>query len=126
MEKYKTTHKLAAAFTAGILMSECTSASAAATDLTVLSNNIAASGAGLPHMISTVAYVGGIGLGVAGIFKLKQHVDNPGQAPLKDGLIRLGAGGGLLALPFITSAMQGSINEGDTNQATQTPFLAPQ
>ena len=125
MEKYKTTHKLAAAFTAGILMSECTSA-AAATDLTVLSNNIAASGAGLPHMISTVAYVGGIGLGVAGIFKLKQHVDNPGQAPLKDGLIRLGAGGGLLALPFITNAMQGSINEGDTNQAAEKLFLAPQ
>lgn len=23
-------------------------------------------------------------VGVAGIFKLKQHVDNPGQAPMKD------------------------------------------
>ncbi len=39
-------------------------------------------------MIQTVAYVGGIGLGVAGIFKLKSHVDNPGQTPMKDGLIR--------------------------------------
>jgi hypothetical protein len=25
------------------------------------------------------------GSGVAGIFKLKQHVDNPGQTPMKDG-----------------------------------------
>ena len=29
-------------------------------------------------------WIGGAGLGVASIFKLKQHVDNPAQAPMKD------------------------------------------
>ncbi len=84
-------------------------------------------------MVQTVAYVGGIGLGVAGIFKLKQHVDNPGQTPMKDGLARLGTGGGLLALPYVTTAMMGSIDNGafrarmsETSGGTFAVPVAPQ
>jgi hypothetical protein len=33
---------------------------------------------------------------------------------MKDGLVRLGAGGGLLALPFVTDAMTGTISDGAT------------
>ncbi len=124
MDKYKRTHKLAAAMTAGVLMGESTSAHANTTFSTI-ADNIVTSTASLPSLISTVAYIGGIGLGVAGIFKLKQHVDNPGQTPMKDGLVRLGAGGGLLALPYLTSAMMGSINNGLTAQAGETLFAAP-
>ncbi len=76
-------------------------------------------------MIQTVAYVGGIGLGVAGIFKLKSHVDNPGQTPMKDGLIRLGAGGGLLALPYLTTAMMGSITNAGPNTGVSEGSFAP-
>jgi len=112
MKQLKTT-RLAAALTAGILMSEGTAAHATATFKDV-STNIVNSAGTLPNLVSTVAYIGGIGLGVAGIFKLKQHVDNPGQTPMKDGLVRLGAGGGLLALPFLTDAMTGTISNGAT------------
>ena len=92
-----------------MMLGQGTAAFAANTVDDVGKDIISSSGA-LPQMIETVAYVGGIGLGVAGIFKLKGHVDKPGQSPLKVGLIRLGAGGGLLALPYITTAMMGSIN----------------
>ena len=125
MDKSKTTHKLAAAMTAGVLMTEGTNAFANATTFKDMSDNIVTSAGSLPSLISTVAYVGGIGLGVAGVFKLKQHVDNPGQTPMKDGLVRLGAGGGLLALPFLTQAMMGSISNGTGAPVTETPFAAP-
>ena len=101
--------KLAAAITTFLLGSP-----AMANDFSTVSQNIVDSSSKLPNLISTVAYVGGVGLGVAGVFKLKQHVDNPGQTPMKDGLARLGAGGGLLALPFITQAMTETIGTGGT------------
>jgi hypothetical protein len=110
MEKSKNLHRLAAAMTAGILMSEAGQAKAAT--FSDVATNIVTNSNTLPSLVSTVSYIGGIGLGVAGVFKLKQHVDNPGQTPMKDGLVRLGAGGGLLALPFVTSAMQGTIGAG--------------
>lgn len=114
MRKSKT-QKLAAALTAGLLMGSGTAQAGGgglgATNFTQVTDAITSSSSNLPNLISTVAYVGGLGLGVAGIFKLKQHVDNPGQTPMKDGLIRLGAGGGLLALPAVVDAMQGTIDQ---------------
>lgn len=117
MKKYFTTHKVAAAVTAGVLAGQASAAHA--TDFTQVSSNIITSASGIPNMISTVAYIGGIGLGVAGIFKLKQHVDSPAQTPMKDGLVRLGAGGGLLALPFLTDAMTGTIGTGSSGPQAQ-------
>jgi len=49
-------------------------------------------------------------------------VDNPGQHAMKDGLVRLGAGGGLLSLPYITSAMVGTV--GTCGQAAMPTFSA--
>jgi hypothetical protein len=109
--KRSNTHKLAAAITAGMMVGS-SEAFAGGQNFTNMTSNIVTSSGTLPNLISTVAYVGGIGLAVAGIFKLKQHVDNPGQTPMKDGLIRLGAGGGLLALPFMTEAMTNTISNG--------------
>ena len=103
--------KLAAALTVGAL-SSATLAEAGQNNFSTVSDNIVKSSENLPNLISTVAYVGGCGLGVAGVFKLKQHVDNPGQHPMKDGLVRLGAGGGLLALPFMTEAMTNTVSGG--------------
>ena len=115
MDKSNKIRRLAAALTAGVMTSSTTGAFAQQTFADV-SKNVITSAAGLPQMIETVAYVGGIGLGVAGVFKLKNHVDNPAQHPMKDGLVRLGAGGGLLALPYLTQTMAGSINNGQGNQ----------
>ena len=109
MKRSKISHKLAAVATMGVLAGAGSEAMAATTFKT-MSNNIVTASSGFQNLISTVCWLGGAGLGVAGIFKLKQHVDNPGQTPMKDGLVRLGAGGGLLAFPFIQTAMQGSIN----------------
>jgi hypothetical protein len=111
MKRSKMSHKLAAAATLGMMMASSESAEAAKT-FKNMSDNIVTASSGFQNMISTVCWLGGAGLGVAGIFKLKQHVDNPGQTPMKDGLVRLGAGGGLLAFPFIQQAMQGSISNG--------------
>ena len=112
MKRLTITHRLAAILTAGVLVSEAGSAFATGTtgnNFSTVTDNITASAEKLPNLVSTVAYVGGVGLGVAGVFKLKQHVDNPGQVMMKDGLVRLGAGGGLLALPALTEAMTNTI-----------------
>lgn len=115
MKRSKISHKLAAVATMGIIAVTSSDAqAAAATNFADMSDNIVTASSGFQNMISTVCWLGGAGLGVAGIFKLKQHVDNPGQTPMKDGLVRIGAGGGLLAFPFIQNAMAGSIADGST------------
>ncbi|MEZ0225326.1 MAG: hypothetical protein ACAH83_12290 [Alphaproteobacteria bacterium] len=112
--KHSITHKLAAIATMGAMMSVSPEAYAGtAVTFQTMSRNIIAAAGSFQSLISTVCWIGGAGLGVAGIFKLKNHVDNPGQTAMKDGLIRIGAGGGLLAFPFIQNAMQGSISNGN-------------
>jgi len=111
-------HKIMAALTAGVLVSQSGSAQAQqGVNFTDVTTNLTDSASNLPNLISSVAYISGIGMGVAGIFKLKQHVDNPGNAPMKDGLVRLGAGGGLLSLPYLTEAMMGSVGSGSSTGA---------
>lgn len=119
MKKFNT-HKLAAAVSAAVLVSTASDANAAAgTGFSAVSDNIVTSASKFPNLISTVAYIGGIGLAVAGVFKLKQHVDNPGQTPMKDGLVRLGVGGGLLALPALTTAMTETVGTDGTAPVVQ-------
>ena len=55
----------------------------------------------LPVFINYASYIIGTALGVAGVSKLKAHVDNPGQTPIKDGLGRIGAAGLFISLPFL-------------------------
>jgi hypothetical protein len=113
----KITHKLAAIATVGMMVGSGSDAFAGtAITFKTMSQNISNASSGFNNLISTVCWIGGAGLGVAGIFKLKNHVDNPGQTAMKDGLIRIGAGGGLLAFPFIQQAMQGSISNGNLNK----------
>ena len=85
-----------------------------ANNFTNVTDKLTGSASKLPNLITTMAYIGGIGMGVAGIMKLKAHVDNPGQAPMKDGLIRLAAGGGLLSLPMIIESMTNTVGAGGT------------
>ena len=113
MKRIKILHRIAAVVTAGALLAEGGAAFAGAVNFSDVSRNIVSSAGTLPNLISTVAYIGGVGMGVAGVFKLKQHVDNPAQHAMKDGLVRLGAGGGLLTLPYLTDAMMGTVNGGD-------------
>jgi len=62
----------------------------------------------LPTYINYASYIIGTAMGVAGVSKLKAHVDNPGQTPIKDGLGRLGAAGLFIALPALLEIMRAS------------------
>ena len=117
-KKTKLSHHIAAAVTVGAMLGNATSASAtggAVVDAGSLVSNLITASAGFTQLLNVLGYVGGSGLAVAGIFKLKQHVDNPGQTPMKDGVMRLASGGALLSLPFMTQVMQGSVGEGQSS-----------
>lgn len=84
-------------------------ASAADNDFSDIGRNITESIEELPGMVTGIAYMMGLLLGVLGVLKLKDHVENPSQTPMKDGAIRLAAGGALFALPIVTEAMSNTI-----------------
>jgi len=109
------THRLAA--TVSTLAITLSSYDALAQGLGDVAENITTSANNIPKMISTTAYICGIGLGVTGVFKLKAHVEGPDKVPVKDGLVRLAAGGGLLALPYMTEAMVGTVSTGSSQGA---------
>lgn len=96
-------------------------AAAQATSFNDIARNINESVAELPGLVTGVAYLVGIVMGITGIFKLKDHVDNPSQTPLKEGAIRLVAGGALFALPIVYDAMLTTI--GTTNTFVRPAML---
>lgn len=81
----------------------------ATNDFSAITENITGSISGLPGLLTGVSYMMGILLGVLGILKIKDHVENPSGAKLQEGAIRLAAGGGLFALPIVYEAMQNTI-----------------
>lgn len=107
---------------AALLTGAMTASTAAqATSFNDIARNINDSVAELPGLVTGVAYLIGIVMGITGIFKLKDHVDNPSQTPLKEGAIRLVAGGALFALPIIYEAMLTTI--GTTNTFVRPAML---
>lgn len=76
----------------------------------------------LPFLVSSMSYLAGITLGVLGVLKIKDHVENPQQNPLKAGAIRLATGGALLAIPTILNAMVNSM--GTSGVVTQQSLSA--
>ena len=100
-------YSVGAAMTMGILASGQAHAAAGGggNNFGAIAENINDSIADLPGLLTGLSYLFGILLGVLGIMKIKDHVENPTQTPLKDGAIRLAAGGALFALPIIFEAM---------------------
>ena len=105
-------YKLAAVVTTSALLG-ATDANAT-TGFQGITGTIRNSVSDIPQLLSVLSYLVGLGLAIAGVLKLKAHVDNPGNAPLKDGVIRLGAAGGLLALPSVVDAAIGTVTSGGT------------
>lgn len=101
--------QMSAAFAVGYMLS---TQEAHANNFNSIASNIVTSIASLPSLLSALSYMFGILLGTLGIMKIKDHVENPGQTPLKDGAVRLAAGGALLALPMIFEAMFETIGSG--------------
>lgn len=81
----------------------------AGNDWSDIAENITTSIEAVPGMITGLAYMIGLLLGVLGILKVKDHIENPTQTPLKDGAIRMATGGALFALPIIYEAMLNTI-----------------
>ena len=99
-------YSVGAAMTMGILASgQAHAAGGGGNNFGAIANNINDSIADLPGLLTGLSYLFGILLGVLGIMKIKDHVENPTQTPLKDGAIRLAAGGALFALPIMFEAM---------------------
>lgn len=86
---------------------------AQANDFSNIAENITRSIEQVPGMITGLSYMLGLLLGVLGVLKVKDHVENPSQTPLKDGAIRMASGGALFALPIVYEAMLNTI--GDTS-----------
>ncbi len=120
--KTKTSYyKLGAAMTAGMLATSGTAQ--AANNFGSIASNINTSVSSLPGLISALAYLFGVLLAVLGIMKIKDHVENPTQTPLKDGAIRLAAGGALFAVPIVLEAMSETIDAGGAGSGASTAGL---
>lgn len=113
-------YKLGAAMTVGILSATPSSAHAGNT-FSSISENITESISSIPGLLTGVSYLMGLLLGVLGVLKIKDHVENPTQTQIKDGAIRLAAGGALFALPILFEAMFETI--GADGQATNAAEL---
>ena len=71
----------------------------------------------IPTIISGFAYMLGAGMMIAGAMKLRSHAENPTSEPLQKGLVRLGVGAVIAAMPaFATWANTTLANEGQSLQ----------
>ena len=111
--------RMGAMMVAGMTLGSSGDAFAAAgNNFSKISTNIATSIASLPGLMSALAYLMGVVLGILGVLKIKDHVENPTQTPLKDGAVRLAVGGALFALPILFESMFNTIgNKGTAVQA---------
>ena len=114
----KSYNKMGAMMVAGMVSANSSDAFAG-NNFSKISENITTSIADLPGLLSAMSYLFGILLGVLGVMKIKDHVENPTQTPLKDGAIRLAAGGALFALPILFEAMSETLGTGVTVDAAQ-------
>lgn len=79
----------------------------------------------LPSLLAAIAYLVGLLSVVAGVLKVKEHVENPEQTPLREAVIRLAFGGALFSLPTIYSSLESLIYGDGTNVATILSGLKP-
>lgn len=101
-------YQLGAGFTVGMLMSN---SAMAQNTFSNIAENVNTSISQLPGLLTGLSYLVGTLLGVLGVLKIKDHVENPSQTPMKEGAIRLIAGGALFALPMIFEAMSSTIGD---------------
>jgi hypothetical protein len=78
-----------------------------------IAQNVQENIAEVPALLTSISYLFGIVLGVLGILKIKDHVENPSQTPLKEGAIRLATGGALFATPIVFDSIETLINGGE-------------
>lgn len=80
------------------------SAAYAASTVDDVSDNVIESTSRLPGLLTALSYLLALLFGATGVLKIREHVENPNQTPLRVPLIRFLAGGALLALPMMLRA----------------------
>jgi hypothetical protein len=85
-------------------------------------NNVSKANQGWGGLLSGLAYIVGILFAITGVFKFKDHVDNPQQTPISAGIKRFLAGGMLFALPFMRHALVDSLFNGKRDVLQNTAF----
>jgi hypothetical protein len=70
-----------------------------------ISQNMTSSVEDLPGLLTGFSYLFGLLLGATAIMKMRDHVENPRNTPIKDSAIRMAVGGALFALPIVFEAM---------------------
>jgi len=108
-------HHVMSALALALIVMVCAPAAYANGTPTVsaIAQNMVESSHRLPGLISGLAYILALLFGALGILKLKEHVESPQNTPIREGMIRLLAGGALLALPTIYTAMRNAISPRD-------------
>ncbi|MFP4464201.1 MAG: hypothetical protein ACLFP8_03135 [Alphaproteobacteria bacterium] len=88
-----------------------------------IAENIGTSFGSIPALLAMFAYIAGVIFAIMGVLKIKQHVENPSQTPLKDGVVLLLVGGAFFALPIMLEAMQNSIDAKGEGKAVTGAIL---
>ncbi len=57
---------------------------------------------GFPIILTSISYLIGLVMGIWGLFKIRDHVVDPGRTGLNEGVMRLLAGGAFFAFPYLT------------------------
>lgn len=70
-------------------------------DIGEMANRLSEQLASIARFISIVSFVAGLGIGMSGILKLKNHSQNPAQVPLSQPMMRILVACGLIALPTV-------------------------
>ena len=96
--KYKTGRRVlkCAIFSAVI---SATAFAGDATTIGTIASKITGSFKAIGELIFGIAYVAGLGFGVAAIFKFKQHKDNPTQVPIGTPIALIAISSALVFLP---------------------------
>jgi len=74
------------------------------------------------QILSYACYIIGGVLVVGGVMKLKHHSENATTTPLSHGFSRLGAGAGLLALPYLMGLANSTATNTLGTRSTFQPF----
>ena len=91
-----------------------------------IAQNISNSTTTLPGLLAAFMYLAGAVLLVTGLIKLKEHVDNERQTPLRTPIIRFIGAGLCFALPIITEALQRTLLGAGDNNFTESAGLMGQ
>lgn len=70
----------------------------------------------MPIVLSGLAYLAGGATMMHGAGLLKKHADGPTQVPLAQGLMRMGVGAAIAALPILMGWVGDSLKTRDANQ----------